>query len=189
MIHSPRFAVVLDACVLYPAPVRDILLSMAAEGLFKPKWTKEIQDEWVRNLLKRRDDLKEEVLFKTVRAMNLAFPDAAVENYEDLIEGLRLPDKDDRHVVAAAIKCNADLIVTNNLKDFPGTIVEKYDLEIQSPDELVSNLIQLNKKLSCVAFNKMVNRLKNPPKTKREVAQSLRNCGLSKSSEMLLSLC
>ena len=51
MIHSPKFTVVIDACVLYPAPIRDILLSMASEGLLKPKWSKIIQDEWTRNLL------------------------------------------------------------------------------------------------------------------------------------------
>lgn len=88
MIHSPRFTVVLDACVLYPAPIRDILLSLAAEGLFKAKWSDMIQVEWLRNLLKNRTDLKKEQLNQTVNTMNLAFPDANVENFKELIPSL-----------------------------------------------------------------------------------------------------
>ena len=117
MIHSPSFTVVLDACVLYPAPIRDILLSLAAEGLFTAKWSDIIQDEWLRNLLKNRTDLKKVQLNQTIKAMNLAFPDANVENFEELIPIIKLKDKDDRHVVACAIRCNADLILTFNTKE------------------------------------------------------------------------
>ena len=189
MIHSPKFTVVLDACVLYPAPIRDILLSLAAEGLFKVKWSETIQDEWLRNLLKNRTDLKKEQLNQTVKSMNLAFPDANVDNFEDLIPSLKLPDKDDRHVYACAIRCNADLIVTFNSKDFPKNELSKYDIEIQKPDELISNLIDINSEISCKAFNKMVKRLKNPKKTKFEVLATLENCGLKDSIEKLKNNC
>ncbi|WP_158973540.1 putative toxin-antitoxin system toxin component, PIN family [Cellulophaga sp. L1A9] len=189
MIHSPRFTVVLDACVLYPAPIRDILLSLAAEGLFKAKWSDIIQDEWLRNLLKNRADLKKAQLNQTIKAMNQAFPDANVENFEDLIPSIKLKDKDDRHVVACAIRCNADLIVTFNIKDFPKKELSKYDIEIQNPDELISNLIDINPKLACKAFSKMVKRLKNPRKTIDEVLNTLENCGLKKSIEKLKNNC
>jgi len=115
MIHSPKFTVVIDACVLYPAPIRDILLSMASEGLLKPKWSDTIQDEWTRNLLINRKDLNKKQLDGTIQAMNNAFPDSTVENFEELIPSLSLPDEDDRHVLACAIKCKADLITTFNL--------------------------------------------------------------------------
>ncbi|MDB2462725.1 PIN domain-containing protein [Algibacter sp.] len=158
MIHSPKFTVVLDACVLYPAPIRDILLSLAAAGLFTAKWSDIIQDEWLRNLLKNRIDLKKAQLNQTINAMNLAFPDANVVNFKDLIPSIKLKDKDDRHVVACAIRCNADLI-------------------------------DINPKLACKAFNKMVKRLKNPKKTMDEVLATLENCGLKKSIEKLKNNC
>jgi predicted nucleic acid-binding protein len=104
MNHLPKFTVVLDACVLYPAPIRDVLLSLAAEGLFIVKWSHIIQNEWLRNLFENRAYLKKEQLIQTVKAMNLAFPDANVENFEDFISGIKLRDKDDRHVLACAIR-------------------------------------------------------------------------------------
>jgi predicted nucleic acid-binding protein len=181
--------IVLDACVLYPAPVRDLLLSLAADGLFKPKWSTMIQEEWVRNLLKNRPDLKKETLLLTINAMNRAFPESNVKHFESLISGLELPDKDDRHVLACGIKCRADLILTFNKKDFPANEVLKYKIGIQDPDKFISNLIGQNEVLVCQAFAKMVNRLKNPPKTKPEVTTTLRNCGLILSAKQLEHLC
>lgn len=188
-MQSAKLTVVLDACVLYPAPIRDILLSLAAEGLFIAKWSDIIQDEWLRNLLRKRADLKKEQLEQTVKAMNQAFPDANVENFEELIPSIKLKDKDDRHVVACALRCNADLIITFNINDFPKNELSKYDIEIQNPDELISNLIDINPKLACKAFNKMVKRLKNPKKTMDEVLATLKNCGLHKSIEKLKINC
>lgn len=72
MIYSSNYKAVLDACVLYPAPVRDLLFSMAHNGLYKPKWTKEIQKKWSRNILVKRPDLKKEQLELTIAAMNMA---------------------------------------------------------------------------------------------------------------------
>ncbi len=185
MIHSSNFIVVLDACVLYPAPVRDLILSFGAEGLLKPKWTEMIQDEWTRNLLLKRKDLVKSQLDWTIRAMNEAFPDASVENFEDLIPLLNLPDKGDRHVLACAIRCNADLITTFNLKDFPSKILDKYDIQIQNPDDLICSLLEINEKKSYSAFLKMVGRLKNPPVSIDYVLTSLKKCGLPRSAKML----
>ena len=113
-----RFVVVFDACVLYPAPMRDILIRLATAGLFAAKWTDRIHDEWTRNLLAQRPDLAD-ALERTRSLMDQAVPDCLVEGYESLIEGLSLPDPDDRHVLAAAIRAGAQTIVTINLKDFP----------------------------------------------------------------------
>lgn len=181
--------VVLDACVLYPVPVRDILLSLAAEGLIKVKWSETIQDEWIRNLLKNRVDLVREQLARTVDAMNSAFPDANVIGFEKYIPTLNLPDKDDRHVVACALHCNASILVTYNLKDFPDSVLSDYEIEVQSPDELIMNIIEAHPQSVCKALDKMVKRLKNPPKTKSDVLKALQNCGLFKSVEKLRSIC
>ena len=119
MIQSSETNALLDACVLYPAPVRDLLLSVAAEGLYDPVWTQVIQDEWINNLLINRTDLKREKLIATTRAMNIAFPQANIMHYKRLLNQLTLPDENDRHVLAAAISGKAQLIITFNLKDFP----------------------------------------------------------------------
>ena len=153
MIYSSNFIAVLDACTLYPAPVRDILLSMADEGLYKPKWSADIQDEWIRNLLVNRPDLKKAQLTSTIEAMNSAFPDSNVTKYQTLISSIILPDPNDRHVVAAAIRSKADVIVTYNLKDFPSSIEDEYNIEIQHPDVFLSNVFDLNPEKAITAQN------------------------------------
>ncbi len=90
-----RFIVVLDACVLYPAPLRDLLLRLATTGLFSAKWSEQIHDEWTRNLIANRPKIEKQVL-KTRIMMDDAVPDALVTGYENLIDGLSLPDADDR---------------------------------------------------------------------------------------------
>ncbi|MET3877355.1 PIN domain-containing protein [Chitinophaga sp. OAE865] len=118
MTNTTGLIAVLDANVLYPAPIRDILLHLADAKLFQPKWTDLIHDEWIRNLLINRPDIKSDSLKKARTAMESAFPDAHVSSYESLIDEITLPDVDDRHVLAAAIKSRATIIVTNNVKDF-----------------------------------------------------------------------
>lgn len=114
MKNSTQLKVVLDACVLYPSPIRDILLSIAAEGLYEVFWSDKIQEEWLGNLLKNRSDLKEIQLKKTIEAMNLAFPDANVEDFNELMASINLPDSEDRHVVACAMKSKSEMIITFN---------------------------------------------------------------------------
>ena len=185
MIHSSRFVAVLDANALYPAPTRDYLLRLASLDLYKPKWTNEIQEEWIRNLLLNRPDLMREKLDITQDAMNSAFPDANITNYEELIAGLSLPDAKDKHILAAAIRGNADVIVTFNLKDFPYRYLKTYDIEVQHPDEFVSNLINLDKTKSENALQSLIKSLRNPPKTREEVLNTLEKCGLRNTVSIL----
>lgn len=111
--------VVLDACVLYSAQLRNLLLHLAAVDLFRPKWSDAIQEEWITNLLSNRSDLSRKDLEKTRDAMNQYFLDSVVQGSDPLISTLTLPDPDDRHVLAVAIHSRADAIVTFNVKDFP----------------------------------------------------------------------
>lgn len=182
MIHSSRFSALLDANVLYPAPVRDLLLHLANVDLYKPRWTDKIQEEWMRNLLKNRKDITSDKLLQTKFAMNMAFPDANVQHYETLMTGLALPDENDRHILAAAIKCNADVIVTFNIRDFPLPSIKKFEIEVQHPDTFVMNIIDLDEPTALDAFKNQVANLKNPPKSNIEVLSLLTRIGLPKSA-------
>lgn len=111
--------VIYDACVLFPAPLRDLLLRLAERGLVRARWSGEILNECFRNILAKRPDLSMKALSRTRALMNTAFPDALITDYEKLAHGVNLPDPNDRHVVAAAMKADARVIVTFNLRDFP----------------------------------------------------------------------
>ncbi|GAA4447332.1 hypothetical protein GCM10023189_03580 [Nibrella saemangeumensis] len=185
MIPTPQFVAVLDACVLYPAPIRDILLHLADVELFTPKWTGRIHEEWTRNLLLNRPDLTAGQLQKTMEAMQKAFPDANISGYEVLIPSISLPDEDDCHVLAAAIRCGADVIVTFNLKDFPGEYLRQFDLDAQHPDQFIAELLDLNPEKGLFAFQQQVSFLKNPPLTHRQVLDSLRKVGLQITADKL----
>lgn len=175
----------LDANVLYPAPVRDILLHLADANLFQPKWSDQIQQEWTRNLLINRPDLNQQSLDRTITAMNRAFPDANVTRYSSLIQELTLPDEDDRHILAAAIKGKATQIITANMKHFPAKYLKEHNIIPVHPDAFVSDLIITNKESALEAFEKMISKLKNPPRSPEEVMQSLDKCELKKSVELL----
>ncbi|UVK95191.1 PIN domain-containing protein [Pseudomonas atacamensis] len=161
MRHS-SFTAVYDACVLYPAPLRDFLMWLALSGLYRARWTQEIHHEWKRNLLKNRSDLTLEQLDRTSQLMDLAIPDACIDGYEDLVSGLTLPDENDRHVLAAAIRCGADVIVTFNLKDFPSRHLAPYGIEAQHPDEFVENLFHLDSAAVVAAAQSQRRQLKTP---------------------------
>lgn len=133
MIHSIRFTCVLDTNVIIPIEIRDLLFWFAHDDLYTPKWSKHIFDEWEEVM--RRKHVSENEIKKRITWANQAFPDAMVENYEVLIDGLELPDVKDRHVLAAAIKTNANLIVTNNLKDFPQGYLATFGLSAKNADD------------------------------------------------------
>lgn len=163
-----EFTVIIDACVLYSAPLTDLILQLASEGLFRARWTQKIQEEYKTNLLKNRPDLKREQLDRTCELMNKSVLNCLVENYEELATGIVLPDAGDAHVVAAAIKSQAQIIVTNNLKDFLDRVLAKYEIEAQHPDTFLRSQLDLYPPafLSCVKTVRA--RVKNPPRTADE---------------------
>jgi thiamine pyrophosphate-dependent acetolactate synthase large subunit-like protein len=112
-----------------------------------------------------------------------------VTGYEALIEGLQLPDSNDRHVLAAAIRCNASVIVTFNLKDFPAQALSPYGIESQHPDDFILHLIDLNPTEIYKVVKIHINSLKNPPKTLEQYLNTLSNQGLKQSVIALQSLC
>jgi len=184
MIYSTRFVVMLDACVLYPAPIRDILLNLAEQELYSPKWSKIIEEEWLRNLLANRPDLVLKNLERTIRAMNNAFPDAMVSSFQNIIETIELPDANDRHVLAAGIVSKSDFIVTFNLKDFPQKYLNKFGIFVIDPDSFICGLYEIDNESVIQGFENQLASLKNPSKTKKELKAILEKCGLSKSSKL-----
>lgn len=143
---------VLDACVLYPAPVRDLLLQLARDGAYRARWTDDIQNEWMRNVLGNRPDLTATQLAYTRSQMEKHIPDALVTGYAHHIAVVHLPDPDDRHVVAAAIAARADAIVTFNLRDFPAAILEPLDIEA-SIQIGSSSTFSLNSRACCAPLS------------------------------------
>lgn len=161
MAGSARYTVILDANVLYPALLRDVLLSLAHADLYSAKWTADIRREWTRNLLANRPGMEQQVA-AAAAAMEEAIPDCLVTGYEHLIEGLRLPDPNDRHVLAAAIAGHADAIVTWNEKHFPRNVLDPFGVELQTPDEFVLNQIMLEKMTALAAIKRMRERWERP---------------------------
>jgi len=159
------FTALYDACVLYPAPLRDLLMHLAMTDLFRARWTDQIHDEWIRSVLANRPDLKRDQLERTRRLMNSHVLDCLVTGYENLIDGLALPDPNDRHVLAAAIHAGADVIVTFNLDDFPKRILDPLGIEPQHPDIFVARLLDLDGPAVCAAARRQRQSLRNPPKT------------------------
>ena len=183
-----NFTVIYDACVLYPAHLRDLLMQLALSDLFRARWTEQIHDEWIRNVLKNRSDLPFEQLSRTKKLMNSNVRDCLVTNYEYLIFQLQLPDLDDRHVLAAAIAGGAEAIVTFNLSDFPQSILDQYNVVAQHPDNFISDLLDLKPSKVVAAAKTCQQRLKNPPKSFGEYLEILLKQGLSVSVSMFQEL-
>jgi predicted nucleic acid-binding protein len=176
-----KSTVIFDACVLYPAPLRDLLMNLAVTNLFRARWTDEIHDEWTRNVLKNRTDLTTERLQRTRDFMNKSVRDCLVTGYQDIIPSLSLPDKDDRHVLAAAIYAGANRIVTFNLKDFPAINLNEYGVKAQHPDDFIVDLIEMNHGSVCEAVKQHRLSLKNPPKSVDESLATYEKQGLSQT--------
>lgn len=173
-----NYTVLLDANVLYPAPMRDALMQLAITDLFKAKWTADIHREWIDAILRNEPHRDRAALERTRGLMDKNVRDCLITGYQSLIPSLDLPDPDDRHVLAAAIVERCDAIVTQNLKDFPSESLAPFGIETQHPDDFFCNQLSLAPGLVCLALRKMRARLKNPPKTAEEYFAILTQQGL-----------
>jgi hypothetical protein len=182
------FVVVYDACVLYPAPLRDLLIRIARTGVVRAQWTQAILDECFRSILEDRPDLSAEKLARTRAAMNASIFGVLVTGYESLVGGVELPDPDDRHVVAAAIRAGAQAIVTANLKDFPAEKLAPFGLEAIHPDDFVLNCIDLAPAAIVASVQLQAGALKNPPQSVADVLDTLQRIGLVQSVAKLREL-
>lgn len=186
MIHSTRFTCVLDTCVIYPIDIRDLLLWFAHFDLYRPKWSQTIFNELHKVMIEKGMPI--EKANRQIERINTAFPDAMVNNYEELIMTLSLPDKKDCHVLAAAIKSDANLIVTNNLRHFDSAYLSKFGLYAKNADDFITDTIDLNTKVAKEAFMTMVVHRINPSLDEYQVLDILPNRGLVNSANYLHSL-
>jgi hypothetical protein len=139
-------------------------------------------------ILRGRPELAPTSLERTRSLMNRAVPDCIVEGYENLIEGLALPDPNDRHVLAAAIRAGAQSVVTFNLKDFPDDKLSVYGVEAKHPDEFVLDQIDLAPGAIVNAVTLQAQSLKNPLRTVPELLDTLQENGLVQSVARLREL-
>ena len=179
------YTALLDANVLYPAPVRDLLLQLAVTDLYKAKWSADIHREWIENLLANEPHRDRAALERTRDLMNASARDCLVTGYERLIPSLELPDPNDRHVLAAAIVGRCDAIVTCNVKDFPEPIMAEFGIDLKHPDEFLSDHLKLAQGVFCGCIQKIRRRLKNPPYSIDEYLDILTRNGLVATSAEL----
>ncbi len=186
MIHSVKFSCLIDTNILYPFHTRDIMLWFAHFELYTPKWSQHIFEEW-ENVMRNKniDDFE---IKKRIENVTLAFPEALVKNYELLIDSINLPDLKDRHVLAAAIKSNSQVIVTNNLKDFPRKYLESFNISAKSADDFLTDLIDLNHEIAIEAFKMMVLHKKNPDLDEYQMLDIFRKYDLKQTADYLHAL-
>jgi predicted nucleic acid-binding protein len=153
--------------------------------LYQPKWSAEIHDEWIRNVLHNRPDLKRAQLERTRELMNAYGGDCLVTRYRQYVSKVTLPDPDDRHVVAVAIASKAGIIVTFNLSDFPVSALADHGIEAVHPDDFVLTLYQNAPERVLGLLRLHRSALRNPPKTASEYIDTLRASGLAKFADVI----
>lgn len=167
------FSVILDACVLVQAAVRDTLLRLFERRLFLARWTDEIMDEVVRTLegkLHRTPQQTDHL----VRELREHFADAWVEGYRQLIPAMTSHQKD-KHVVAAAVKAGCEVIVTYNLKHFPADALRPFGVEPMHPDEFLVDLYHADGEVVVHELHEQ-GRMLQAPRTISEVLNWLEGC-------------
>lgn len=183
-----HFAAVLDANVLYSYPLTTVLLELAEARLYRPIWSADIHDEWVRNLKQNRSDLDPAKIDRRRAAMDAALPDACVTGYQRLVPSLDLPDANDRHVLAAAIRSKAQVIVTFNEKHFPVVTLDEFDLCTQHPDTFLRHLIDLAPNLVLSRLLTMIEALRRPAMSANDYIAMLERQSLPESAAALRGL-
>lgn len=158
--YADRFTALIDACALGGALRRNMLLSLAEAGLFRPRWSARILDETQKAIFQitkgATDGSKQRAVIEA------AFPESLVTGYEVFESNLDLPDPDDNHVLAAAISTSASVIVTDNLKDFPPEALEPHAIDAISADDFIADTIELDPSEAILALRRMRERFANP---------------------------
>lgn len=190
MLLGPGFTAIFDACVLYPNVLRDTLLSLVGTGLFRARWTARIHAEWTTAVRADRPDIPLERLRALSERMDDAVPDCLVVGWEALEAAASavLPDPSDGHVLAAAIRCGADVIVTKNLRDFPAPALAPHDIQAQHPDDFIMHLIEVDDAAVCRELRGQRQRWRRPAADVPEFLDALARQNLPLSVNALMRL-
>jgi predicted nucleic acid-binding protein len=178
-------AAFLDANVLYPATLRSVLLELARSKAFRVLWSEQVHQEWMQALQRQHPHIPASRIERMRSLMEAYVEDATVTGYEPLIGGLTLSDPDDRHVLAAAIHGEANVIVTSNERDFPAAALSPYKLAIISPDKFILRLLEADPHLVFAALEADRADLTNPPLTREQYLAALEHCGLKETAATL----
>ena len=181
----PRYTAILDACVLVPIALADTLLRVAEKGLYRPLWSDRILSEAQAAVEEIHPGIDAGKRFAQMRE---AFDDALVTGWEELQSGIRLPDQDDRHVVAAAVRGGAHGIITANVRDFPATALEPLGLEAVHPDDFLLDQLDLSPPTILQVVREQAARTRRPPLTPRDLATLLGRAGVPGFADEILRL-
>lgn len=191
-MFANRYTAFIDACTLASALRRNLLLTLAEAEFFRVRWSAQVLDETERaieTILTGKDyesaDAKDRAV-RARRAMETAFEEALVDDYDDLTcacDGM--PDHKDIHVLAAALKTQAATIVTENLKDFPEKVLTPLNIEARSADAFIADTIALDTGRAVAAIRTMRLRLKRPEKTAELLLLDMEAAGLTETVDVL----
>lgn len=179
------FTAFLDANVLYGARLRSLLLTLAQNRLFRPRWSDWVHEEWTKALKSRRPDIAAATIDQLRTLVDAAVPDCLVTGFESLIPGLQLPDRDDRHVLAAAIHGGATCIVTFNLADFPLAVTKHHNILAVHPDDFLLDIHGLDEDRFAQAVREDIAHYRNPPLSFADYAASLAKAGMPKAAALI----
>lgn len=193
-MFANRYTAFIDACTLTSVLRRNLLLTLAEAEFFRVRWSAPVLDETRRAIAKmleakgRSNGEASERAAKAVESIKAAFEEAEVTDFEHLIAVCgALPDPDDAHVLAAALKTQAATIVTENLKDFPASLLESLNIEARSADDFIADTIALDTGRAVAAIRTMRERLQRPEKSADDLLLDMEAAGLIVTVDVLRS--
>ncbi len=172
--------VLCDANVLYSILMTDLILSLGEAGLFRPRWTIEIHEDWIRNVLENQTERTREELERRRAFMDQAIDHDLVEGYDRYIANLHLPDPGDRHVLAAAIEGGAEIVLTYNLRDFPAAVLSNSGITALHPDEFLCQQIAAEPALVMEVIEQMRVKRKRPEISQEQFLNKLARLDIPK---------
>jgi len=176
--------VVLDANLLYPFQLRNLLVQFGVDSVIAPRWTERINEEWISNLVAAGRVPRDRLLL-TLDLMNSALPEAEVSGWEGCMEGIKLPDPDDRHVLAAALAAGAKTILTMNLRDFPVSALAPHGVVAVPPDSFLCGLHNADRELLTASTEAAHANLSRSTPSFRDYLDALERQGLPQLTKRL----